>query len=107
MKINGKIYVTFEELAEALGLPDDIEVRLVSAEPLEVARGVFTVWFCDPETPELDEGCEAPVFAEFMRYKRETREARCEAIWRAVKFGGGGYRSEKLRADLAQLRQGR
>lgn len=95
MKINGKIYVTFDELSEALGLPSDIEVRLVSAEPSEVAREMFTVWFCDPEIPDLDEGCEAPVFAEFMLFKRETREIRHEAIWRAVKYGGDGYRSER------------
>lgn len=80
MKINGKIYVTFDELAEALGLPSDIEVRLVSAELSEVARGVFTVWFCDPSKPELLEGDVTPTFAELMMYKEETREARCKAI---------------------------
>lgn len=80
MKINGKIYVTLEGMSEALGLPSDIEVSLVSAEPSEVARGMFTVWFCDPSKPELLEGDMAPTFAELMLLKRETRTARRRAV---------------------------
>lgn len=80
MKINGKIYVTFDELSEALGLPSDIEVRLVSADPQGLAREVLTVWFCDPSKPELLEGDEVSTFAELMMFKEETRRARRKAV---------------------------
>ena len=91
MKINGKIYITFKELSEALGLSDNIEVQLVSAEPSEVARGQFMVWFCDSSKSELPKGNEAPTFAELMLFKEETRKARRKAVraiaglWRQLK----------------------
>lgn len=80
MKTNGKIYVTFNELSEALGLPSDIEVRLVSAEPADVTREVFVVWFYDPSSPQLPEGNDAGIFAELMMFKEETRRARYKAV---------------------------
>lgn len=80
MKINGRIHLTFKKLSEALGLPDNIEIEMISCSPEDMATNYFTVHLFDANRPELPLG-NIPPYLECLSLELDaTQEARAGAV---------------------------
>jgi hypothetical protein len=77
VKINGKLYVTFKELAKLLGLPDDIMVEGVSCSLDDMAGGAFMIHVHNPQYFEIEPLEHAPILHREQQKINDTRDVRC------------------------------